>query len=571
MPFSNIEIAIGGYIKTDGTVVVNEAPNTFLSPGINVFDRVRFDVTDAAKVIILARVRDSAGGAYQPSSSIFNWSLFKANVTYTNGNINVNSIPAVSPGVVYEQSEEDDGGNTYTLYPAKLEIPLSGIINYITVNYDIDLSHTFTVINSPESIDQFGFMALNRNNPSYQMQQSKVARNFGLVLDAFGAWDILVSPEAILSRQDDGGINFGGSRFSRSIINTDDRFIIGIGVPDINEDNDVIGFDQSSIPSAVRQYITAFPLPGYASIWAIRIQPQVKAYMSALRRQSGGQTLDGCFIDIPIYARASTSLAEGSANIRIFADVKCIFDYDMCEFYWNLGTPVEPEAFAGVSGSVKIDFEELVDCSPFSQIVNEGGQRLVDISNTFIVKLNDIPVLNNGNSLLLLKRDASQTEVISVDPATPQRVNTATRITGINPDKPWEFNCITLSPVEVQKANQSILYYDPSDLSVFTNIFEDIVAITSDPNSKWMFVQPRFGFPNVDEFGNSFPSEEIIAGIGFQFKDWDQRVTKTKNEFIVLTAIFRMPIEAQNINLQIPMRIRYLYNEDRRVINGGMI
>lgn len=571
MPASNIEIAIGGYVKIDGSIVVNEAPNTFLSPGVNVFDRVRFDIVDAQKVIMLARVRDSNAGAYQPSSSTFNWNLFQATVTYTNGDSYLSTISATSPGQIYEQSEQDDSGSYYTLYPAKMEIPVSGIINYITISYDNEISHTFTVVNSPSSINQFGFLAINRNNPSYQMQQSRVARNFGLVLDAFGAWDVLVTPEAILSRQDGGEISFGGSTFSRSILDTDDRFIIGIGVPNINADNDVSGFDQSSIPSQVRQYISAFPIPGLSSVWVVRIQPQVKAYMAALRRQAGGQTLDGCFIDIPIYARASDSLAEGTANIRIFADVKCIFDYDMCEFYWNLGTPVDPEPFAGVSNTIKLEFEELIDCQPFSQIIDQNGQRLVDISNTFMVKINEIPVLNNGNSLLLLKRNAAQTEVVSVDAATPNRVNTVTRITGVNPNKPWEFNCTTLSMTEVEKANQAVLYYDPGDLSVFTNRFEDIVSITSDPNAQWMLVQPRFGFPTVDEFGNSFPSEDIIAGIGFQFKDWDQRESKKKNEFVVLTAIFRLPIQAQNINLQIPMRVRYLYNEDRRVVNGGLI
>jgi hypothetical protein len=86
-----------------------------------------------------------------------------------------------------------------------------------------------------------------------------------------------------------------------------------------------------------------------------------------------------------------------------------------------------------------------------------------------------------------------------------------------------------------------------------------------------MLVQPRFGFPRSDEFGSSFPVEEVIAGIGFQFKDWDQGGSKIKDEFLVLTSTFRVPIDSQNINLQIPIRVRYLYNEDRRVINGGLI
>ena len=51
MPAEGIEIAFGGYVKTDGSVVVNNAPNTFLAPGVNVFDRLRFDTTDAESII----------------------------------------------------------------------------------------------------------------------------------------------------------------------------------------------------------------------------------------------------------------------------------------------------------------------------------------------------------------------------------------------------------------------------------------------------------------------------------------------------------------------------------------
>jgi hypothetical protein len=570
MPAEGIEIAFGGYVKTDGSVVVNNAPNTFLAPGVNVFDRLRFDTTDAESIILLVLSRGSAG-TYVPSSKIFDFTQFQARVAYTNGSVPL-TINGVFPDAYYEQSEIDPNDNLYLVYPAKIVVPLSGIINYVTVDFLGDVSATVTVVNSPNSLDQFGFLAVNRNNPSYQMPTSKVARNFGLVLDAFGAWDILVSPEAILNRQDGGAISFGGSQFGRSPIDTDDRFIMGIGSPVINSDNDVTGFDQSSIPSAVRQYISIFPLPGLSSVWVVRLQPQVRAYMASIRRQNRGQTLEGCFIDIPVYARASTSLAEGSANIRIFADVKCIFDYDMCEFYWNLGTALDPEPFAGVSNTIRLEFEELIDCDAPTQIVTSGNIRFVDISNTFMVKINDIPVLNNGNSLLIIKRDATQTEVISVDATVTFRINKAKRIVSVpNQFRPWEYNCTLMSVNEVTKANRTVLYYNPNDPSDFTMDIVEIARITSESTSQWMLVQPRFGFPRSDEFGSSFPVEEVIAGIGFQFKDWDQGGSKTKDEFLVLTSTFRVPIDSQNINLQIPIRVRYLYNEDRRVINGGLI
>lgn len=570
MAAEGIEVAFGGYVKKNGVVVVNNAPNTYLAPGVNVFDRVRFDTTDATSIILLVRYRD-VSGTYQPSSKIFNFNQFQARVAYTNGQ-NPLDISATDPDSHYIQPEEDNDGAVYSLFPAKIVVPLSGITTYVTLDFLGDISATITVVNSPEQLDQFGFMAINRNNPAYQMQSSKVARNFGLVLDAFGAWDILVSPESVLSREEFGGIAFGGSRFNRSALDTDDRFIMGIGVPVINSDNDVTGFDQSSIPSEIRQYVSIFPLPGYASVWVIRLQPQFKSYMANIRRNRSAQDLDGCFIDIPLYARASTSLAEGTANVRVFADVKCIFDYDMCEFYWNLGSALDPEPFAGVANTIKLEFEELVDCDAPANIIQDGPNRLVDISNTFIAKITDIPVLNNGNSLLLLKRNAGQSEVISVDATVPFRINNAKRVSGIpNPFRPWEYDCSFLSVAEVTKANKTILYFNPDDLSVFTTDIVQIASITSDSTSRWMLVQPRFGFPPTDEFGASFPVEEVIAGIGFQFKDWDQKGEKTKDEFLVLTSTFRVPVDAQNIDLRIPMKIRYLYSEDRRVINGGLL
>lgn len=570
MAAEGIEVAFGGYVKKDGTVVANNAPNTYLAPGVNVFDRVRFDTTDASSIILLVRYRD-VSGTYQPASKIFAFSQFQARVSYTNGQSPI-SVSAVDPDSYYMQPEEDNDGAAYTLFPAKITVPLSGIITYITLDYLGEISATITAVNSPESLDQFGFLAVNRNNPAYQMQSSKVARNFGLVLDAFGAWDILVSPESVLSRDEFGSIAFGGSRFNRIALDTDDRFIMGIGVPVINSDNDVVGFDQSSIPPEVRQYVSIFPLPGYASVWVIRLQPQFKSYMANIRRNRSVQDLDGCFIDVPVYARASTSLAEGTANVRVFADVKCIFDYDMCEFYWNLGSALDPEPFSGVANTISLEFEELVDCDAPASIVQEGPNRLVDISNTFMVKLNDIPVLNNGNSLLLLKRNAGQSEVISVEATVPFRINNAKRVAGIpDPFRPWEYECSFLSVAEVSKANKTVLYFNPDDLSVFTTDIVQIASITSDSTSRWMLVQPRFGFPPTDEFGNSFPVEEVIAGIGFQFKDWDQKGEKTKDEFLVLTSTFRVPINAQNIDLRIPMKIRYLYSEDRRVINGGLL
>jgi hypothetical protein len=572
MPATGIEVAFGGYVRKNGTIVTNNAPNTFLAPGVNVFDRIRFDTTDAQSIIILARYRDDFSGTYQPSSKLTDFTSFQARVSYTNGSVAID-VAGMAPDSYYVQSEEDENGSLYSLYPVKLIIPLSGIITYVTVDYLGEISAAMSVVNSPESLNQFGFLALNRNNPAYQMQISKVARNFGLVLDSLGAWDILVTPESILTRDEFGAVSFGGSRFSRDAIDTDDRFIMGIGIPVINSDNDVIRFDQTSIPEQVRNYISIFPLPGNASIWIIRLQPQFKAYLASLRAIDGaGTNNSGCYIDIPVYARASTSLAEGTANVRVFADVGCIFDYDMCEFYWNLGTALEPEGFAGVSNTIKLLFEELVDCDAPTNIIDSGGMRLVDISNTFILKIEDIPTLNNGNSLLIIKRDASQSDVISVVPAVPFRINNSKRVTGIpDPFRPWEYQCSFLSVAEVTKANKSVLYFNPDDLSVFTTDIVQMVAITSDPNSRWMLVQPRFEFPPTDEFGNSFPVEEVIGSIGFQFKDWDQKLDKTKDEFVILTSTFRVPIQAQNINLRIPVKVRYLYSEDRRVLNGGLL
>jgi hypothetical protein len=561
-----LEISYGGQ-QSGGSINLNYAPNTYFSnteqSGIG---QLEFRTVDADYAFLLIRIKysnDSYGPIFNGTSSDI-YSSLKAKVYYSS---------TVDPEVVYgepannlciEKVEETDENEEYFYLPIQIKIPLKSTINFVNIEYS-SASASARIIDAPSSLLNFGFLAINNNNPNYNMRESRNVSSFGLVLDNFGNYDILISPEASLSSVEFGNFSFNGRGYSRTVIDSDDTYIAGIGNPVIDpDDGDITGFDNSMIPSEYVSSISVIPVPGYPQVWALRISPSLRSILVAKRRSSAPGSLENCYIDIPIYFQANTTGSFGTCNVRVFADVRCVFNYNFCDFFWNLGTPLVPPPAYSIESDMSIDFEELIDCEESAILINDGGIQKVQITNYFIFNIRNIPMLDNGTSLLLIKSDLTQGKIRQIFAPSQSKLSSLKRKDG-NGERPWLFTCSTFTASEFAKMNKMIMYTDPQDSTRYET---DQVQIASSINllPKFMLVQPKFGFPAYDETGISSPNEVIVASIGFNFNDWKPNLENQWNVLRIFVGLrfVVLPDEGQ-INLLQNFSIKYLYSEDRRL------
>ena len=564
-----IEIAYGGEIS-GGAFSYNNAPNTyFVNSEQTGLGDIEFRTIDADFAIILVRIAYQ-DGSYGPTNaaadSIIN--AIRATVSYNSSTDQVIIVAAPAPAQTVETMEMVDASNqtvSYLVFPAMLKIPLKSSLNYISIFYnETDLSASVKVIDAPSELDEFGFLAVNKNNPNYDMGESRDGRTFGLVLDNYGFWDILIAPEASLKTVTQGSFSFNGRGYNRITADTDDKFIAGIGTPIINsDDNDISGFDATMIPSAIRNSITLIPVPGFQQVWVLRIDPSVKSYLLAKKRAAGGKSQDGCYIDIPIYFQASITESAGTCNVRVFNDVSCVFDYTFCDFFWNLGSPlVAPAAFV-IKDSIEIKFTEYLTCEPSAIIITNNGIEKIEITSYFMMEFNKIPLLDNGNALLLIKADTSESDVIDIFNPSMAVLNELRTPNGIDSFAPWEFNCSFASGID--KINKTTIYTDPQNYLTYSYLSSDI-ATGINTKERFLLVQPKFKFPAYDENGVSSPREKVVASIGFVFKNWIPASTDFWNERMMFGIKFVIPREQIQTNLMQNFTIRFLYNEDRRLL-----
>jgi len=569
--FQSLQVAFGGVVDGENPQP-DELPNTFLDPASNVFSTVEFSVVNHESIILLVRVRGNDGRFYPRTGDDPDAVILSLKAEYDNGAETFFSLPVqagtATANANFVQSEEvelTEGGTEESEFkPIIFIVPLRSIITFVTIqSAAFGLSLSLRVRRSPGELDQFGFLAVNRSSNIFSMSEGRVGKNFGLVFDQVGAWDIIISPEAICRQtQSSVGSNFtySGRIYSRTPIDVDENFVVGIGNPVVNSDNDITSFDTSFLPSAVRNGISIVPVSGYPRVWVLRIQPAVREYLIAQRRSAPPNSLQGCYIDLPIYARGSRSLAEGGGNIRIFAEVNCVFDYAFCDFYWNLGTPLANIPAAVIQNQLEISFEELIDCQTDASLDSEGN---IVATSFFFVSVRNIPALDTGTGMLLMKTPAPPPFLTRIYKPSADVAARIKRLPTTQSAPPWVFSCPALTPLEINTTNKLKLYVGGVTSNPITDPIE--IASKSASESSILVVQPRFNFPPSDEISPDSPTEKVIASMGFTFRNWRNSNNLLFVETLLLAAEFKYPTTA-SIDLKVPLVAKFYYNEDRRVM-----
>jgi hypothetical protein len=286
--------------------------------------------------------------------------------------------------------------------------------------------------------------------------------------------------------------------------------------------------------------------------------------MMQARRSSPPGSFDNCYVDIPIYFQGNTTESAGTCNVRIFADVKCVFDYNFCDFFWNLGSPLLPPAGFSVNNDLVVNFQEWINCENSARSINENSEKKVEITSYFFMDIQNIPVLDNGNALLLIKGDFTGSNLRSISNPDPSEIVNLRFKSGTVSQRPWEFECSFLDSEQRAKVNRPIIYTNPQNYGEYSVNPSEIINLMK-TRDKFLLIQPKFKFPLTDEIGISSPNEVIVASIGFSFKDWKPALSQTWREKILLKVKFVVPASSQNANLLQNFSIRYLYREDRRL------
>lgn len=570
-----LQVSLGGFVK-NGDFIVFNAPNSYFESNYNVFFPLEFSVKETEVVILLIRVRNE-DGSYAPDSGD-DYSSFRASISYSNG-VMTEHITGVTqsqvPGANYVEFEELQDETIDEVSPVVLMIPIKSSVNNVLVRNDFyNLETSIKIVNSIESLDEFGFLAINRNNFNFNMQESKVSNTFGLVLDYLGAWDIMIAPEAMINRQPNGVFNYLGLGYNRQFLDTDEAFIGGVGVSVPDPDNvDPSVFDQSLndifidnsvLPddSRIRDGVRLLQVPSYPKVFVLQIDPSVKNYLSEIR-SSDPNSQEGCFIDIPLFFKGKTTGAEGACFVRVFHDTSCVFDHSLCDFFWNLSDPPElagPEIIENKLEVITSGYADCTDESYRDEYNNIIFNQYVD------VRVSGVPMLDSGNALLLIKSPKSMLNVRSVFKPSQEVLNRILYIVpegDVPPETPWELDCDNLSQDELGLMNKPVIYTDPNDKSVYSNNLSDIMS-TLESGDNYMFVHPQFFFPERDLLGSCYSDEQIIMGIGMSFKNW--RVGSDSGfEFRGVLGVETMLPSNIITEFSIPFCVKYMYSEDRKV------
>lgn len=561
---------------SNGQNSFNNPPNTFFENGTNIFGEIEFNTNESDYVLIAVRFRlNDAPFLYPEQNDTAGFDNLKNNiicrVEYSTGE----AIEVLTPvsdldinSDLFVQEELDDLGQPIYIRPVIFKIPLKGLISYITFYYSqfnvVVASGFVKVLNAPNELDQFGFLAINNTNSRFSMNSSKISKTFGLVLDNVGSWDVLISPEASLSRALYGDFDLpSGISFSRTVIDTEERFILGIGDPIINADNDITGFDTSMIPPQVLSNISLLPVPNYQQVWILKIQSGLKSYLASIRNSAGPNSLEGCYVDIPIFARGMISGSEGTASIRIFYSVDCVFDYTFCEFFWNLGSPLLAPGAKKIINDLSIRYEELIDCTRIAERI--PGVNDIKLYNYSIVNIDKLPMLDNGTSLLLLKSQSNLGYISNIFWPSTETMGNLSKIPLTPPanETPWDYDCQPLGPSEIAIFNKTIMYTNPNDLSIYETNLVQINQLLKTSNS-YMLIQPRINFPPEDDGDKNYANEKIIGSAGFVFKNWRSNSNWTFTYSMLFGFEAIASAGSTNLDIFVPMTYKYYYNEDRQ-------
>ena len=486
---TGIQVALGGY-TIDGINFFNSAPNTFFEPVFNTIFDIEFTTIEADTIWLLVRTRENVDGTVY-SSDVDNYT---ATARYSNG------FPTQTPGVfqttdsafVDVWGEDSLGG----------EMPVAIPVKGQSTRIDVDITETnildslnVTLFNIPSSLNEFAFLARNRTNDNQSMEESQTGRVFGLVLDNRGAWDVLIGPEATIREIADGEFDYLGRSYDREYLDTDEGY-----------DFEFFNFD--TLPVEVQNSISLNPVPGYPQVWALRIEPGVKSYLTAQRLIAPPNSLNGCSVDIDMFVTGRISDVEGICRVTIFHDYRCVFDTGLCDFFWNLTDPPEPEPPELIEDNLVFNYQTLIDCQRLD-VDSDGSVN--EFGAPVLINIQNVPTFENGNALLLIK-SLYTPEIQGF--YWPSRSDFAFIQSG---------NCDFISDNAglIQRLNQQALYL-PGQPDPITDGFQILSLISTEDS--YLLVDPRFQFPVQDVNKDCSVDEVVVSGIGFQFKNWTNGV-----------------------------------------------
>jgi len=516
---TGIQVALGGF-QIDGVDFFNNSPNTFFEPVFNTLFDIEFNTIEADKIYLLVKTREDEEGT-----------LFSANVgdysgiaRFSNGSPTQILSPFISTDPVYVNAwgEVDLGG----AMPVAVAVDGKSTRTDVVIDQtDILDSINVTIINRPESLDEFAFIAINRTNDSQSMDESRDGRVFGLVLDNRGAWDILVGPEAVLRTVADGEFDYAQRSYDRDFLDTDEGY-------------DFEFFNIDSLPTDVQNAISLSPVPGYPQVWALKIEPGLKRYLGT---QVANSTED-CSVDIDLFVRGRISGVEGICKVTVFYDYRCVFDVGLCDFFWNLSDPPEPSPPEIIEDNLVFTYQNLIDCQRLD-VDSDGSVNQFGLP--ILITVDNIPTFANGNAILLIKTVY-----------TPEIQGFYWPISSdFNFIQDGDCNFINDNVSLVQRINRPALYL-PGQPNPIVDAFQISELINTEES--YMYVQPRFQFPIQDIGKECGDGEFVLVGIGYQFKNW-QNGFRADDVMVGANLILGGDVFAAP---EMDLCYRYYYNQD---------
>lgn len=480
-----IQVALGGY-KSNGKYFINQSPNAFFEPGFNSLFDVNFNVMEAEEVYILIRTRQNVDATSYTSNAEDYQGLVRFSSGYPSFVTNANILSG------NQFNSWIDNEWNFGNIPASFAIPAqSNVMTLFADDISILDSLQVRINNFPSELDEFAFLALNRTNLNASMTKSRQGRSFGLVLDNRGIWDVLIGPEAEIQRVLDGEFDYLNFSFNHDPIDSDEAYNFNL----LNTDD----LDPSLLAS-----IDLIPVPGFPKVAVLRIESGIKKYLSKLRSSAPANSVDGCSINIDILAQGRESGAQGIARVTIFADYTCVYDIGLCDFFWNITDPLQPAKQDKIENSIVISYQDYIDCKNLDINGNGDNARL---SFPLLITFKGVPVFENGNTLLLIKGTYSASVEEYFFPSKSQFEAIQ------NPECGGLIDNAPLS----DRLNQEIIFIEGEDDPITDPVLISQIINSSEP---YLYINPRFQFPGIDNQFECGPNEIVIAAIGYQFQDW---------------------------------------------------
>jgi len=493
-----IQVAFGGY-KSNGEFFLNPSPNAFFEPGFNSLFDVSFTAFEADEIYILVRTREDVDG----TSFTSNANDYNGLVRYSNGLPSVLTNSNILTGSPFDAWIDNDWNSG--LAPASFIVPAgANIMTLFADDSNISDSMQVRINNFPSELDEFAFLALNRTNLNASMEESRQGRSFGLVLDNRGIWDVLIGPEAEIQRVIDGEFDYLNFSFNHATIDSDESYNFEL----LNTDE---------LDDQILNSIQLIPVPGFPKVSVLRIESGVRDYLSSTRSDSSLNSVDGCSVDIDIIAEGRESGAQGIARVTIFADYTCIFDVGLCDFFWNLTDPPDPQPPSTITNEITISYTDYIDCA---RLGADGDGDNLRLPVPILVTADKIPVFENGNALLLIKGSYSASVESFFFPSR----------SGFGGIQDPDCNSITDNDSLSDIVNREVVFVEGQDSPIVDPVLISEVINGTDP---YLYIKPQFQFPSIDNEFECGANEVVIAAIGYQFKDWSSNVTTRLDDILI--------------------------------------